>query len=71
MMSLKYYNCFIRENIAEIFVFDNDNDRSEIMSRIDYVERNEPRIDHFYIYFRKLLVFILDLCPCDEINLID
>ena len=52
MMSLKYYfsyNYLIRKNIAKIFFNDYDvinvfdNDKFEIMSRIDYVERNEPR----------------------------
>ena len=52
MMSLKYhfsYNSFITKNITQIFVNDYDltnvfdNDRSAIMSRIDYVEKNEPR----------------------------
>ena len=52
MSSLKYYfryKDFIRKNIAEIFFTDYDitnvfdNDRSAIMSSIDYVERNEQR----------------------------
>ena len=53
MISLKYYlnyNFFIRKNITEIFFNDFDvtnvfdNYRSAIMSMIDYVERNEPRM---------------------------
>ena len=52
MLSLKdyfRYNSFIRKNVTEIFLNDYDvvdmfdNDRSAIMSRIDYIERNEPR----------------------------
>ena len=59
MLSLKYYFCynsFIRKNVAEIFLNDYDvvdvfdNDRSEIMSRIDYIERNEPRRSFFNIF---------------------
>ena len=51
MMSMKHYfscNSFARKNTAEIFFnyYDVtnlcDNDRSVIMSRIDYVERIEP-----------------------------
>ena len=52
MMSLKYYfsyNSFRRKYIAEIFFNDFgitnvlDDDRSAIMSRIDYIERHESR----------------------------
>ena len=52
MMSLKYYfryNSFIRKSIAEIFFNDYDitnvldNDMPAIMSRVDYVEKNESR----------------------------
>ena len=52
MMGLKYcfsYDSFIRNNVTRIFFDDYnftnvfDNDRSALMSRIDYVERNEPR----------------------------
>ena len=59
MMSLKYcfiYNSFIRKNIAEIFLNDYDvtnvfdNDRSAIMSRIDYVDRNDPRRSFLNIF---------------------
>ena len=58
-MSLKYYfscNSFIRKNIAEIFFNDYDittvfdNDRFAIMSRIDYVERNEPHRSFWNIF---------------------
>ena len=59
MMSLKYYfsyNYLIRKNIAKIFFNDYDvinvfdNDKFEIMSRIDYVERNEPRRSFLNIF---------------------
>ena len=59
MLSLKYYFCynsFIRKNVAEIFLNDYDvidvfdNDRSAIMSRIDYIERNEPRRSFLNIF---------------------
>ena len=51
-MSLEYYfshKSFMRKNIAEIYLIDYDvtnvfdNNRSAIMSRIDYVEKKEPR----------------------------
>ena len=59
ILSLKYYFCynsFIRKNVAEVFLNDYDiinvfdNDRSAIMSRIDYVERNEPRRSDLNIF---------------------
>ena len=59
MLSLKYYFCynsFIRKNVAEVFLNDYDvvyvfdNDRSAIMSRIDYIERNEPRRSDLNIF---------------------
>ena len=52
MLRLKYYfsyNSLIRKNITEIYVNDYDvtnifdNDKSAIMFRIEYVEKNEPR----------------------------
>ena len=64
MVSLKYnfsYNSFIRKNIAEIFFNDYDitnvfdNDRSVIISRIDYVNRNKPRISFFNIFKKNCL----------------
>ena len=59
MLSLKYYfryNSFIRKNVAEVFSKDYDvddvfdNDRSAIMSRIDYIERHEPRRSFLNIF---------------------
>ena len=59
MLSFKYYLCynsFIRKNVAELFLKDYDvvdvfdNDRSAIMSRIDYIERHEPRRSFLNIF---------------------
>ena len=44
MMSLKYY--FTDYDVTNVF----DNDRSAIMSSIDYVDRNEPRRSFFNIF---------------------
>ena len=44
MISFKYYSSyksFLRKNIAEIFTNAFDNDRSAIMSRDNYIQRNE------------------------------
>ena len=47
---------FIRKNVAEVFLKDYDvfdvfnNDRSAIVSRIDYIERNEPRRSFLNIF---------------------
>ena len=59
MLSLTYYFCynsFIRQYVSEIFLNDYDvvdvfdNDKSAIMSRIDYIERNEPRRSFLNIF---------------------
>ena len=60
MMSLKYYfrhSSFLRKYSADIFFNDFDtpnvlnNDRSAIMSRIEYFEKNVQRIVHFLMHF--------------------
>ena len=66
MMSLKYcfsYTSLIRKNITEIFLNDYMllllyfyNDRSDIMSRFDYVERNEPRRSSLNIFYKIVCV---------------
>ena len=63
MMSLKcyfIYNSFIRKNTIEINfnVTDAfDNDRFAIMSRIDYVERNESRRSFVNIFQKIVWVY--------------
>ena len=48
MNTIFIHNSFISKNIAEIFFNDYDdtniydNDRSVMLSRIDYFDRNEP-----------------------------
>ena len=52
------------KNIAEIFIYDYnvtnvfDNDKSVIISRIGYVEKNRPSRS-FFSTFKKLFVFIV------------
>ena len=49
MPNIFHHFLTVRKNVTEIFLDDYDvidvfdNDRSAIMSRIDYVERHEPR----------------------------
>ena len=57
------YTLFTGKNITEVSLNESDvtnafvNYRSAIMSRIDYVEKNEPH-RLFWKYFRNFFVFV-------------